>query len=370
MRFLKIIIVITFLFVSNLLSKEIYVNGAIGIDSVSNDGSTPALSVKSIKKAISLAVSGDEIIVEGLNGDSKIIYKESNIIDKESIRITGANNPVIDGSEFNSNNNAAFIVNFESFSIKGITLRNFAEGNLEFLKLKGGAGIASNFKLKDLRVINCVFERCNFGIVAFENQSIRIFGNKFSEIVKSGSNLLDGGIALLVWSNGSFIQDNNIGSESGNEFNSFEGYGILIGSDKQLVLGDYTKIENNKFNESKRGTGLGLFFIEGIFTVKNNIFDKNYIGIELKGESVDVSVESNIFKGSISESEIISDEKYPGDMLYSIWKSLGNKFEISTFSKSKDEISTEIILDGGKRHIRNKIEAAEKDGKNKGFLLK
>lgn len=370
MKIINIVIIIAFVFISNLFSKEIYVNGAIGKDTLTYDGSTPALAVKTIKNALNISVSGDEIIIEGLNGEKKIIYKESNIIDKESIRITGVNNPIIDGTDINSSNNAAFAVNFESFTLKGITISNFSEGNLDFLKLKGAAGIASNYKLKDLNVFNCVFDNCNFGIVAYENQSIRIYGNKFNRITKSGDNLLDGGIGILIWSNGSYIQDNYIGTESGNEFNSVERYGILLGSDNKLVLADQTKIENNKFLNSKKGIGLGVFFVEGIFSVRNNIFDKNYIALELRGESIDASIESNIFKGSLSDTEIISDERYPGDLLFSIWKSLNNKFEIPTFSKSLNKQATEIILSEGKRHIRNKIETAEKDGNSENYLLK
>jgi nitrous oxidase accessory protein NosD len=367
---LLFLILITFLFFSNLFSKEIFVNGAIGKDTVNHDGSSKTLAVKSIKNALKLAVSGDEIFIEGLNGNTKIKYNETNIIDIDALKITGINNPIIDGSDLSSNNNAGFIINFDSFTIKGITFINFSDGNIDLLKLKGGAGIASKRNLKDLNVINCVFEKCNFGIAVIENQSMRIYGNKFSEITESGRNLLDGGIALLIWSNSAYIQDNYIGTESGNEFKSFERYGILIGSEKQLVLADYTKIENNKFLESKKGTGLGIFNIEGIVTINNNIFDKNHIGIELQGESIDVSVISNTFKGSLGESEIICDEKYPGDMLYSIWKTLGNKFEIPTYSKSLDNKSTEIILTDGKRNIRNKLETAEKDGGKDGYLLK
>ena len=64
----------------------------------------PSCRVKTIKKAIDLANSGDSITVQ------KGVYKENNLIITKSIHLIGINNPIIDGDnkdtilKFNANN--------------------------------------------------------------------------------------------------------------------------------------------------------------------------------------------------------------------------------------------------------------------------
>lgn len=362
MNKLLIIILILIFNYNSYSQKEIFVNNIIGKDTIgANYGTTPNFPFKTINFAISRAEYGDLIVVEGKHNNESIFYKENILLteDKPFIRFKGINNPIIVGSESKSNNNTGILVLNSDFQINGFTFKDFIGGNIEYLKMKGGSGIVLKPKNRDAVIQNCTFVNCNYGIIAIENQSLRIDGNYFKDIKKLSNNNLDGGIGIYLWSNGGYLQDNQIGSSFTNTFEKIDNYGILIGGEGDLKLADFTKIENNVFLNSD-GVGLGIFNIEGIVNISNNTFDKNNTSLEIKGLSIDAIISNNKFNGSKGNYEIITDENYPGDLLYSIWKFSDNQFKNQLFSISEPDNIQSIKSINGQRALVNDLKIIQK----------
>jgi nitrous oxidase accessory protein NosD len=368
-KFLYTLILSLIINYNSYSQKEIFVNNIIGKDTIgANYGSTPNFPLKTINFAIGRAEYGDLIIVEGLHNKESIIYKENIILteDKPFLRFKGVNNPIILGSETRSNNNTGILVLNSDIQISGFTFMNFIGGNIEYLKMKGGAGIVLKPKNRDAIIQNCTFKNCNYGIIAIENQSLRIDGNYFKDIKKLSNNNLDGGIGIYLRSNGGYLQDNQIGSSFANTFEKIDNYGILIGGEGELKLADFTKIENNSFLNSE-GTGLGIFNVEGILNITNNTFENNNVSLEIRGVSIDAVISNNKFNGTKGNYEIITDENYPGDMLYSIWKFNDNKFKNQLYSISEPEDVQSIKSINGQRALVNDLKTIKKyvtDGVN------
>ncbi len=371
---MKLNLFICLLFISTIsaTAKDIYVNAAIGNDTAKvNDGATPLTALKSINMAVALAQNGDVILIEGINDKQSITYYESVVVNEDvpNIVFRGVNNPIISGKDNKSPENVGILILNNDASIENITFSDFLDRRINYMNIDGGAGIVLRRGNRDAIINNCTFQNCNYGIIAFENQSIRINGNKFTSIIQKSENEFDGGIGIYLWSKGAFIQDNYIGSQSGNTFANIDKYGILIGGNDKLVLADYTKIENNKFTNSK-GTGLGIFNVEGIFNVNKNEFENNNISIELKGESIDAIISDNKFSGTSGKYELVSDERYPGDLLYSIWKSNGNIFKNAIFSVSEANTKDIIKLINGKRVLGIDENFMQKNKNETELLLK
>ena len=358
-----------FLLIINFANaRDYYINGALGSDTTDSfDASTPEKAFKTINKALDLVGQGDVIIIEGLNKEDRISYKENIIVsaDKAFFTIRGVNFPIITSN--NDNENVGVLVLNNDIRIEGIEFKGFKDGKINKIDKNGGAGIIIKNGNRDAIIINNKFVDCNYGIIANENQSIRINGNFFSKIEKVSSKAFDGGIGILLMSEGKYIQDNQIGVESGNTFTEVDNYGILIGNESKLVLADYTKIMNNTFQNMK-GTGLGIFYVEGIFNVVNNTFDKCNTSLELRGESIDAIISDNTFKGASGDYELISDENYPGELLYSIWKGNNNSFEVKL--KALSEESGESIKSiNGKRFISSRENVIKSNSNNQEKIL-
>ncbi len=350
------------------ISREYYVNSMIGSDTISTyDASSPTKAFKTITKAINSVEEGDIILIEGLNQKDRLQYHESIIVpeNKPFFTIKGINYPIITSID-KMNNVGIFVLNSD-IRIEGIEFDNNIDNYIGKYKLNGGAGIIIKNGNRDAAIINCKFDNCNYGIIANENQSLRIDGNNFNKIKKISNKHLDGGIALLIYSDGHYIQDNQIGVNSGNTFTDVDSYGIFIGNDSKLVLADYSKIENNTFT-NMQGVGIGISYIEGIFNVSKNIFDKCGTSIELKGESIDAIISDNVFKGSQGDYEILADENYPGDLLYSIWKGNNNTFPNTLKAISEGSESSIKSIDG-KRFISPKENLINSLNKNKDKIL-
>ncbi len=72
--------------------------------------------ISSIKQAISIANSGDEILVSGG------VYKESSIFIDKKLRIIGIDLPVVDGG--GSRNEEVFVIQADSVIIEGLKIQN------------------------------------------------------------------------------------------------------------------------------------------------------------------------------------------------------------------------------------------------------
>jgi len=364
----KYLILFLFVFVNVSFSVEYYINGAIGSDTtVANDGSTPTKAFKTINKAIKLVGQSDVIIIEGMNKEDRIIYKENLIVPKEKLFFTikGNNLPLI--SPNNKQENAGIIVLNSDIRIEGIEFKDFIDGNVNQFKLGGGAGIIVKNGNRDAAINNCKFTNCNYGIIANENQSLRIDGNTFTKIEKISSKFIDGGVGILIMSDGKYIQDNQIGVKSGNTFSEIDNYGILLGNENKLVLADYSKISNNTFSNMK-GVGLGIFNVEGIFNITANTFEKCNTSLELRGESIDAVISDNTFKGASGDYEIISDEKYPGELLHSIWKGNNNTFD-KKLNAISDGTDDSIKAINGKRFITTNSTIIKANSNNQEKIL-
>ncbi|HRP01587.1 MAG TPA: right-handed parallel beta-helix repeat-containing protein [Candidatus Kapabacteria bacterium] len=347
---LKYILLSIILVFSSLNAKEYYINSLNGSDTTSSfDGLSPNKSFKSIHKALNLVEQGDIIIIEGKSKDKALIYKE-NIIVGENMPffiIRGKDNPTIKSND--DNRNIGVLALNKDIRIEGLTFDGFVDGKMSDINKNGGAAIVIKDGFRDAVINNCKFINCNYGIIANENQSIRINGNEFTKITKLSNKPLDGGIAIQILSHDKYIQDNQIGTEAKNTFSEIDNYGILIGNNDKLVLADYSKIENNTFSNSK-GCGIALFNVEGIVSVTKNIFDKCETSLEIKGLSVDAIISDNVFKGATGNYEVLSDENYPGDLLYSIWKGNNNTFTNKLHGVSENNEQSIKSIDG-KRFI-------------------
>lgn len=358
-----------FLIIINFANaRDYYVNGAIGSDTTATfDASSPSKAYKTINKALGEIAQGDVIIIEGMNKEDRITYNENLIItpDKPFFTIRGINYPIITNN--NVNEKVGILVLNSDVRIEGLEFNGFTEGRVSKVNINGGAGIVIKNGNRDAVIANNKFVNCNYGIIANENQSIRIDGNTFNKIEKLSDKPLDGGIGILLMSDGKYIQDNHIGVKVGNTFSEIDNYGILIGNENKLVLADYTKILNNTFQNMK-GTGLGIFYVEGIFNVMNNTFDKCNTSIELRGESIDVIISDNTFKGASGDYELLSDDIYPGELLYSIWKGNNNNFSVQLKAVS-EENSESVKAFNGKRFISSKESVIKSNTNNQEKIL-
>lgn len=351
-------------------AREYFINAALGSDTTASfDASTPKNAFKTISKAIANVNLGDEIIIEGTNGKDRLTYKENIIIpkDKPFIIIRGNNFPIITSN--NDKENTGILVLNSDIRIEGIEFDGFLDGKIGSLNIEGGAGVAIKNGNRDSDIRNCKFTNCNYGIIANENQSVRFDQNLFNQIKKLDDKDFNGGIGILILSGGKYIQDNHIGAKSGNTFSEIDNYGILIGTtdESKLVLGDYSKISNNTFNLMK-GTGIGIFNLEGIMDVSNNTFGKCNTSIEIRGESIDAIISNNTFMGGSGDFEIVTNERYPGELLYSIWKGNNNTFhsKLKALSEANDDNIKPI---NGKRFITTNEDIIKKNFNNQGKIL-
>jgi len=122
----------------------------------------PAESVTQIKQAITMARSGDTILVRAG------IYREGNIILQKSIVLIGEGYPILDGE----NEYETLTIHTQNAVIKGIKFINTGTGSIED---KAAIKILDS---KNLHILNNQFENTFFGIYLANSSHIWIENNE------------------------------------------------------------------------------------------------------------------------------------------------------------------------------------------------
>ncbi|WP_343586437.1 nitrous oxide reductase family maturation protein NosD [Flavobacterium sp.] len=296
-------------------------------------------SVKTIKKAIELAKSGDTIIV------NKGIYREGNIIIDKKLILQGKGLPVLDGQQ-----------KYEVVSIKAdsVVFSGFKVINSGYASLNDPCGIKIYDKIgvvvKDnvldnnffgiyvQKGSNCIVknntikayqkeeQRIGNGIHCWKSDSMQIIGNRISghrdgiyfEFVSNS----------VIWRNvskaniryGLHFMFSNDDSYIGNVFKN-NGAGVAVMFTKNV------KMFNNYFEENWGDAAYGLLLKEiSDSYIVGNKFIRNTSGIYMEGTSR-VKLERNIFKdngwGMKVQASCMDNE-------ISFNNFLSNTFDIST----------------------------------------
>ncbi|AWK06181.1 nitrous oxide reductase family maturation protein NosD [Flavobacterium crocinum] len=296
-------------------------------------------SVKTIKKAIELAKSGDTIIV------NKGIYREGNIIIDKKLILQGKGLPVLDGQQ-----------KYEVVSIKAdsVIFSGFKVINSGYASLNDPCGIKIYDKIgvvvKDnvldnnffgiyvQKGSNCIVknntikayqkeeQRIGNGIHCWKSDSMQIIGNRISghrdgiyfEFVSNS----------VIWRNvskaniryGLHFMFSNDDSYIGNVFKN-NGAGVAVMFTKNV------KMFNNYFEENWGDAAYGLLLKEiSDSYIVGNKFIRNTSGIYMEGTSR-VKLEKNIFKdngwGMKVQASCMDNE-------ISFNNFLSNTFDIST----------------------------------------
>lgn len=253
--------------------------------------------LKSIKKAISLAKPGDQIIVhEG-------IYKEGNLNIDKPISLIGVNRPVLDGE-----------MKYEilSFRANHITLKGFRIINSGEDEVKNIGAIRlydSHFST----IANNIFENNYFGIFIQRGYKCLVQNNRFTtKRSKSQEGVGDG---IHAWSsNELWIKNNYVeGHKDGiylekvlhsyiannySKKNLRYGLHFMFSNDNvysrntfesndagvAVMYSNNVGMEGNRFINNWGDASYGLLLKEISFSkIKNNIFDNNTTGIFMDG---------------------------------------------------------------------------------------
>lgn len=266
--------------------------------------------IKSIKKAIALAKTGDTIVVH------KGLYREGTIVINKQIVFIGKNYPVLDGQK-----------KFEVVSIKAdaVVIQGFKVINSGFATLEDPCGIKV-YNKSYVVIQNNILEDNFFGIYIqngnfcfVKNNKIRahgrdeqLIGNGIhcwkSENLQIIANEISGhrdGIYFefvsnsIIWRNvslknvryGLHFMFSNDDSYISNVFKN-NGAGVAVMFTKRV------KMFNNYFEENWGDAAYGLFLKEiSDSYIMGNKFDKNTAGIQMEGTSR-ILVEKNSFESN------------------------------------------------------------------------
>ncbi|WP_343706995.1 nitrous oxide reductase family maturation protein NosD [Flavobacterium sp.] len=296
-------------------------------------------SVKTIKKAIELAKSGDTIIVN--NG----IYREGNIIIDKKLVVKGKNLPILDGQlKYEVVSIKADSVVFSGFKVinsgyaslndpcgikiynkTGVVVKdNFLENNFFGIYVQKGTNcIVKNNTIKAYQKEE---QRIGNGIHCWKSENMQIIGNKISghrdgiyfEFVSNS----------VIWRNiskaniryGLHFMFSNDDAYIGNVFKN-NGAGVAVMFTKNV------KMFNNYFEENWGDAAYGLLLKEiSDSYIIGNKFIRNTSGIYMEGTSR-VKLEKNIFKDNGWGMKVQASCM---DNVISFNNFLSNTFDIST----------------------------------------
>jgi nitrous oxidase accessory protein len=265
--------------------------------------------VKSIKTAISLAESGDQLIIQSGK------YVESSIFIDKKLHIKGIDYPIIDGS--NLRDEEVFVIQADSVIIEGIQVQNVGPSYVKDL-----AAIRvqrkKHFEIKNNKIIGSMFaiylEYADSGMV------------KNNEIIGNEVNVLSSGNGIHAWYCSDLqIIDNSVDSQrdgiyfefvknstiSNNSctnnlryglhfmFSNFDNYNNNIfrnnGAGVAVMFSNNISMKNNRFVDNWGGSSYGLLLKE-IYDaeIENNEFNRNSIGIRVEG-STRINYQHNTF---------------------------------------------------------------------------
>jgi len=252
-------------------------------------------NVKTIKEAIAKSQDGDTIFIK------KGVYKEHKIIIHKAIHLIGLDNPIIDGE----NKESIFKVNADNFSIEGLTIINVGQSYT-----KDFAGI-SVLKSKHFTIKNNVLKKVYFGILLEKSSYGIIKNNKVSSNAKDE---FSSGNGIHMWySSHMQIIDNEVSGLRdgiyfefvkrsvihGNKSHNNVRYGMHFmfsnydeyyqnefrnnGAGVAVMFSKFINMHDNVFHYNWGGSSYGLLLKEIYDTqIKNNIFEKNTVGINIE----------------------------------------------------------------------------------------
>jgi nitrous oxidase accessory protein len=299
----------------------------------------PNKSIKSIKKAISLAKVGDTVLVQ------KGVYREGNIIINKRIVFIGKNYPILDGQK-----------KYEVLSIKadGVIVKGFKVIKSGYATLEDPCGIKV-YNKKNVVIQNNILDDNFFGIYIQNGVNCIVKNNKVLAYGKEEQRIGNG---IHCWKSDSLqiISNTIIGHRDGIYFefvtnSTIKGnyssknvrYGLhfMFSNDDAYISNTFknngagvavmftkrVKMFNNLFVENWGDAAYGLFLKEiSDSSIIGNRFSKNTSGIHMEG-TTRILVEKNTFdangwgmkiQASCMENEIKNNNF------------LGNTFDIST----------------------------------------
>lgn len=201
-------------------------------------------SLNSIKKAIEIAKPYDEIII------NKGFYSESIIIIDKPLRLTGKDEPVLDGKgKFE-----IITVNSDSVYITGITFKN---AGVSYLKENAAIRLEN---VKDCVISDCKFFNNFFGIYIAASKNCLVQNNF---IQSHGKSETSSGNGIHLWNCSNVKLNNN----------------IIIGHRDGIYL-EFVKDALIEKNYSKKNLRYGLHFMfsDGC-TYSQNKFENNGAGV-------------------------------------------------------------------------------------------
>jgi nitrous oxidase accessory protein len=295
--------------------------------------------IKSIKKAIKMAKTGDTVMVH------KGIYREGNIIIDKKIVFLGKNFPILDGQK-----------KYEVLSIKadGVIVKGFRVIKSGYASLEDPCGIKV-YNKNHVVIQNNILDDNFFGIYIQNGTNCIIKNNKITAYGKEEQRIGNG---IHCWKSDSLqITANSIlGHRDGIYFefvtnsviwrnvstkNVRYGLHFMFSNDDAYISNVFrnngagvavmftkrVKMFNNRFEENWGDAAYGLLLKEiSDSYIIGNKFDKNTIGIHMEGTSR-ILVEKNIFQangwGMKIQASCMDNEIKKNNFL-------GNTFDIST----------------------------------------
>ncbi|HWS59521.1 MAG TPA: nitrous oxide reductase family maturation protein NosD [Flavobacterium sp.] len=299
----------------------------------------PNKSIKSIKRAIVLAKSGDTVLVQ------KGIYKEGNIIINKKIVFIGKNYPILDGQK-----------KYEVLSIKadGVIVKGFKVIKSGYATLEDPCGIKV-YNKKNVIIQNNILDDNFFGIYIQNGANCIVKNNKVSAYGKEEQRIGNG---IHCWKSDrlQIIANTINGHRDGIYFefvtnstikrnfstkNVRYGLHFMFSNDDAYISNVFknngagvavmftkrVKMHNNLFEENWGDAAYGLFLKEiSDSSITGNKFTKNTSGIHMEGTSR-IIVEKNIFEangwGMKIQASCMENEIKNNNFV-------GNTFDIST----------------------------------------
>jgi nitrous oxidase accessory protein len=243
-------------------------------------------TVKSVKEAIKIAETGDEIVVK------KGIYKENNIIINKSISLIGEKGAVIDGED----TGGIIIFEADNFTIRGLKIINVGMSyTIDYAAIKV-------IKAKNFIIEDCILENVFFGLLIEKSKNGIIRNNRISGNRKSEAS---SGNGIHIWDGSEMEVYNNqlTGLRDGIYFEFVKQSVVFENkSHNNIRYGLHFMFSNNNIyhhNEFKNnGAGVAVMFSKFI-TMHHNTFKLNWgsasYGLLLK-EIYDAEIYNNLFE--------------------------------------------------------------------------
>lgn len=222
----------------------------------------PDLPISTIELAVSIAQSGDEIII------SEGTYYESNIIISKKLTITGINYPILNGG---GNGNILKIIT-DSVSVSGL---HFTNTGISYVNDYGAVEVenASHININDN-----IFTDTFFGIYLAETNFSTISNNRINA---SGDRESNSGNGIHLWSCRNIIVENN--QISGHRD------GIYLEFAKNATIRNNTSTNNLRY-------GLHYMFSDDSL-YEFNTFESNGAGVAVM-YTKNVRMMNNVFKSN------------------------------------------------------------------------